>query len=66
MRALTRLARGLFYRTYLTRYLELNPNVSQKQINAWIVPAAAARLDEEIPEERDALLSLIESYLQMK
>lgn len=64
MRALTRLARGSFYRTYIARYLELNPSVRQEQINTWMIPAAAARLDEQIPEERDALLSLIESSLQ--
>lgn len=64
MRTLTTLARGFFYRIYLTRYLELNPTVTQQQIKTWMILAAVARLEQDIPGEQQALLNLVEANLQ--
>ena len=57
--------RGLFYSTYLKRYLQLRP-ASREQIAVWQLPVAAARLAEDIPEEKDRLLALIEASLQYR
>jgi aminoglycoside phosphotransferase (APT) family kinase protein len=65
MRAVIHLWRGLFYRTYVTRYLELNPGVTQDEIRTWMIPIAAGRLKEQIPGERGLLHGLIRSYLSM-
>ena len=55
---------GFFCRAYLTRYLELNPTVTQQQIKTWMILAAVARLEQGIPGEQQALLNLVESNLQ--
>ena len=60
-RMLTSVVRGYFSRTYLRRYIKLNPDVTLEQVNAWLVPIATARLREEIAGERDALLRLLRS-----
>ena len=51
--------RGLAHSLYLKRYLKLNDNVSD-EVLAWELPVAAARLNEDIPEEREGLLALVE------
>lgn len=66
MRALINLWRGLFYRTYIARYLELHPVATQDQIRTWMIPVAAARLNEHIAGEEKPLLRLIQSYLSMQ
>jgi aminoglycoside phosphotransferase (APT) family kinase protein len=63
MRAFINLWRGLFYRTYLARYLHRHPGISRREITAWMVPVAAARLGERIEGEQELLLGLIESHL---
>ncbi len=55
--------RGLFHSIYLRSYLQLRP-ASREQIAAWQLPVTAARLTEDIPEEKDHLLALIEASLQ--
>jgi hypothetical protein len=60
MRQLVNLLRGIFYRTYLHRYLELNPAVTVTAIHAWIPLVAMARLAENIPGEKRK----IEVFLQ--
>lgn len=62
-RTVVDLWRGLFYRTYISRYLELNPGSTMAQVRTWMVPIAAGRLKEEIEGEREPLLAFIESYL---
>ena len=57
--------RGLFHSIYLRSYLQLHP-ASREQIAAWQLPVAAARLTEDIPEEKDHLLALIEASLQYR
>lgn len=51
--------RALWYRLYLRRYCQLR-SLSPEQVNAWMLPVAAARLSEGIPEEEEQLLALIE------
>jgi aminoglycoside phosphotransferase (APT) family kinase protein len=65
MRAFVNLWRGLFYRTYLARYLELHPSVTQDEITTWMIPVAADRLNEHIAGEEEPLLRMIRSYLPM-
>lgn len=57
--------RALFYRTYLSRYLQLNPGFTYEDIKRWMIPVAAGRLRENIDGEREPLLSLIRSYLSL-
>jgi aminoglycoside phosphotransferase (APT) family kinase protein len=51
-------ARTLWYQLYLRRYCRLRA-VSPAQVQAWLLPVAAARLSENIPEEVESLLRLI-------
>jgi aminoglycoside phosphotransferase (APT) family kinase protein len=50
--------RALWYRLYLRRYCLLR-SVSPEQVDVWMLPIAAARLSEGIPEEEERLLRLI-------
>jgi aminoglycoside phosphotransferase (APT) family kinase protein len=50
--------RALWFRLYLRRYCQLR-SVSPEQVRAWLLPVAAARLSEGIPEEEGQLLRLI-------
>lgn len=59
MLLLARLARGIFRRTYLKKYLALHPAAQVERINAWLVPVAAARINEKLPGELPHLLRLI-------
>jgi len=63
MRAFVNLWRGLFYRTYIARYLELHPGVTGDAVTTWMVPVAAGRLNEKIPGEQEPLLNFIQSHL---
>ena len=62
MRAMVNLWRGLFYQSYLARYLELHPGVTRDEITTWMVPVAAGRLKEGIAGEQESLLKLIEAH----
>ena len=64
MRNLINLVRGAFYRSYLSRYLELHPQVTQGEVEAWMIPVAAARLKEDIPGEQQPILEFIRRSLQ--
>jgi aminoglycoside phosphotransferase (APT) family kinase protein len=59
MQKLADLLRGIFLRTYLRRYLELNPSVTVTAIDAWLAPVALARLAEGIPGERGRLQAFL-------
>lgn len=48
--------RRSFHRQYLVRYLALQPEVTMQRIDEWMVPVAAARLNENAPGEREAIL----------
>lgn len=61
-RTILSLSRRLLYRTYLSRYLQLNPGFTYKDIQRWMIPVAAGRLREDIPGEKPVLLDLIRSY----
>jgi len=66
MRAIVNLWRGLFHRTYIARYLELHPPVTQDEVRTWMIPVAADRLNEHIAGEEEPLLHMIRSYLPMQ
>ena len=57
-----RIAKRVLNRAYLKEYCRLSA-VSEADIGAWMLPVAAARLRENIPGERDWLLSLIDRRL---
>ncbi len=54
--------RAMFRTLYLRRYFELRP-ASREQLAAWQLPVAAARLSEDIPEEREQVLELVKTSL---
>jgi aminoglycoside phosphotransferase (APT) family kinase protein len=62
MRMIINKWRKIFYRTYVQRYLELHPGVSKEYIETWMIPVAAGRLAEAIPEEREPILRFIQSH----
>lgn len=62
MRVLIRLLRNVFYTTYLNRYRQLRP-FDYADLSKWMLPFAAARLDERISGEEQTLLSIINSSL---
>ncbi|HKB49344.1 MAG TPA: phosphotransferase, partial [Ktedonobacterales bacterium] len=53
-------ARAFVRRAYARRYLRHRP-ASAKELAAWRLPIAVARLGEEIAEEKSKLLRLIEA-----
>ena len=55
MQNLVNLLRGIFLRTYLRRYLELNPAMTAAEVDAWLPLVALARLAENIPGEKGRL-----------
>lgn len=56
---LINLLRGIFFRTYLRRYLDLNPAVTTAAIDAWLPLVALARLAEDISGETDKLQAFL-------
>jgi len=60
MQMLVNLLRGIFLRTYLQHYLELNPAVTTAMIDAWLPIIALARLAEDIPGERGKLHAFLQ------
>jgi hypothetical protein len=59
MKRFVDLLRGIFFRTYLRRYLELNPAVTVAAIDAWLPLVALARLAEDIPGEKGKLQAFL-------
>ena len=57
-RRLIEALRGMAHSFYLNRYLKLNGDVGD-ELKAWSHPVAAARLGDDIPEERERLLALV-------
>jgi Ser/Thr protein kinase RdoA (MazF antagonist) len=54
-----RIAIRLYYRAYLSRYHALVPD-TKNELSRWLPVIAAARLNEEIPPEREALIKMVE------
>ncbi len=50
--------RARLWSGYIRRYLELRPG-SREVVQQWLLPVAAARMEEEVPGERGPLLRLI-------
>jgi hypothetical protein len=59
MQQLVNMLRGAFFRAYLKRYLELNPDITAAAIDAWLPVMAVARLAEGIPGEKDRLQAFL-------
>jgi len=62
-RWIIKLVRDLFHRAYLRRYLKDSPT-SKKEIRMWLIPVLAARLLENIPEEKEPFIAMIERLLK--
>jgi aminoglycoside phosphotransferase (APT) family kinase protein len=60
---LMRVFRNTFYAFYLRRYRQLRP-FNHADLARWLLPVAAARLDERIPGEETALLNLIQTAIR--
>ena len=58
VRPILRMAISLYHRSYLHRYLALNSNKGN-ELNRWVPVIAAARLNEEIHPEREALIKMV-------
>jgi len=57
--------RSLFHSVYLRRYLQLMPG-SRERIAEWLLPVAAARLEEKVPGEEPRFVGLIEKLLSRR
>jgi aminoglycoside phosphotransferase (APT) family kinase protein len=62
-RQLIEAGRRLWYQVYLRRYCQLQA-VTPQQIDAWLLPVAAARLNDGIPEEAEMLSRLVAQLAQ--
>jgi len=62
LRLLLTLGRHMFHRIYLQRYHQLCPGALQQLMN-WQPIVAAARLSNDIPEEREQLLAIVKAGL---
>lgn len=62
-RALADFVRGQFYQGYISRYFEADTSVDQQKLRKWMIPVAAARLNELIPGEEKPLVDLIHASL---
>ena len=54
-----------FYKVWLKRYRELQPDAADAMWS-WLLPVAVARLADDIPEERPRLTALIEELQQKR
>jgi uncharacterized protein (TIGR02172 family) len=63
-RHLIEAGRMLWYQLYLRRYCQLR-SIASKHVGAWLLPVAAARLSEGIPEEEEPLLRLIKRTVKL-
>jgi hypothetical protein len=50
--------RRWYHSIYMGRYFKLCRG-DQQDLHAWLLPVAAGRLSEDIPEEKDRLLKLV-------
>ncbi|MGO4528421.1 phosphotransferase family protein [Paenibacillus sp. 2TAF8] len=58
-------ARSLILQQYLAHYISLS-GISREQIDAWMLPVAAARLDENLPSpEAEHLLQFVRDKLRL-
>ncbi len=64
LRRLINLLRRAFRGSYLRRYLELHPEVSTAELEAWVLPVAVSRLKEGLPGEEAPLLKFIRGRLK--
>ncbi len=60
---LSHFPRTLGYWVYMNEYMRL-ASVEYKDIDAWVLPVAAAKISDNIPGERDWLLNIIDERLE--
>jgi aminoglycoside phosphotransferase (APT) family kinase protein len=63
MRTAINAARGVLHKEYLRRYRELHPAVTMEAIRRWMIPVAAARLNEKISGEEASIIPFLERPL---
>ena len=61
--AIIRSVISLYHRTYLKRYFALRSD-KENESDRWTPVIAAARLNEDITPERDALIKMVEEGLE--
>ena len=64
MRSATDLVRRAFNDRYLSRYMRLHPEVTLSDLQAWMVPAAAARIGDNVPGEKEQILTFLKASLE--
>lgn len=57
--------RKILVQSYISEYLKIS-NTKWQQIESWLIPVAAARIEEDISNEKEWLLNLIDNYLTNK
>lgn len=62
MKPFASMAAQAYMRSFLKTYMSLT-DLKQHEVDAWMLPVAAVRLSENIPNEREWLLSLIKEEL---
>lgn len=59
------LARNVMLNHYIQQYIQIS-GISRQELDAWILPVAAARLDERLPAvEVDQLLKLVQDRIRL-
>ena len=64
VRPIIRMAIKLYHRTYLSRYRALMPD-TENELSRWISVIAAARLNEDIVPEREALIKMVKDEISV-
>jgi len=64
VRAGIRFVRKSFQRSYTDDYLRVSPGLDRGAVDKWMIPVAAARLGEQIENERALLLAFLEERLR--
>ena len=64
MKSIINFARSKFYSEYIKQYLKIS-STKMEEIEKWILPVAAARINESLPQsEKDELLKMVDGLLR--
>jgi len=63
MKRIINFARSKFYSEYIKQYLKIS-GTKMEEVEKWMLPVAAARINEGIPEEKDQLLKIVDEQLE--
>ncbi len=64
MRSATNLVRRAFHGRYIARYMRLHPEVTRGDLQAWMIPVAAARIGDNVPGEQEQILTFLNASLE--